>query len=152
ALHRLEDEGFVETRDDGAVRAVGGEGALEEAVEHAARREENRHAFDRSRVEMMRAYADRRHCRRAFILGYFGEGYEPPCGNCDVCDAGEGAPADPASPFAVGERVGHAEWGAGTVAETEGDLITVVFDEAGYKTLDATLVAERGLLEPLAGS
>src|SRR3954466_7789488 len=135
AVHRLADAGFVEERADGTIRATGGGAELDEAVERAAAKEEARHAFDRSRVDMIRAYAERRHCRREFILGYFGEGYEPPCGNCDVCDAGEGAPDEVASPFAVGERVGHAEWGAGTVAQTEGGQITVVFDDAGYKTL-----------------
>src|SRR3954463_1612872 len=147
ALHRLEDEGFVETHDDGSVRAIGGEAGLEEAVEHAAEREEHRHEFDRSRVEMMRAYADRRGCRRAFILGYFGEGYEPPCGNCDNCDAGLSETEDEASGgLAVGARVTHDEWGEGTVGQLENGQITVVFDEVGYKTLDAGLVAERGLL------
>src|SRR4051795_11824720 len=111
ALHRLEDEGFVETRDDGTVRAVGGEADLEDAVEHAAEREEHRHEFDRSRVEMMRAYADRRGCRRAFILGYFGEEYDPPCGNCDNCDAGLTDESDEGGgAFAVGARVAHDEW------------------------------------------
>src|SRR4051794_24447917 len=152
AVHRLADAGFVEERADGTIRATGGGAELDEAVERAAAKEEARHAFDRSRVDMIRAYAERRHCRRAFILGYFGEGYEPPCGNCDVCDAGEGVPDHAEGPFAVGQRVGHAEWGAGTVAQTEGGQITVVFDDAGYKTLDATLVAERELLEPLPGS
>jgi len=143
-LHRLEDEGFVETADDGRVRAVGGTDALEEAVEHAAQREEHRHAFDRSRVEMMRAYADRRGCRRAFILGYFGEEYDPPCGNCDNDEAGHevGEGGD----FAVGARVRHDEWGEGTVGQVEDGQITVVFDEVGYKTLDAQLVADRALL------
>jgi ATP-dependent DNA helicase RecQ len=150
AIHHLEDAGFVEERDDGTVRATGGEDDLDDAVERAAEAEESRHAFDRSRVEMIRAYAERRSCRRAFILGYFGEEYDPPCGNCDVCDAGGGS-ADEAKhgDFHAGLRVGHAEWGAGTVAQVEGGQITVVFDDAGYKTLDAGLVAERALLEPL---
>ena len=78
-------------------------------------------AFDRSRVEMMRAYAERRGCRRAFLLGYFGEEYDPPCGNCDNCDAGRVADGRRAgAPFAVGARVRHAEWGAGTVPALRG--------------------------------
>src|SRR4051812_24854296 len=125
ALHRLEDEGFVETADDGRVRAVGGDDALEEAVEHAAQREENRHAFERSRVDMMRAYAERRGCRRAFILGYFGEEYDPPCGNCDNDDAGHEVVEG--GDFEVGERVAHGEWGEGTVGQVEDGQITVVF-------------------------
>jgi ATP-dependent DNA helicase RecQ len=149
AVHRLEEVGFVAVQDDGRVRAVGDEDTLEDAVEAAAEAEENRHAFDRSRVEMMRAYAEeRRGCRRAFILGYFGEAFEPPCGNCDLCDAGLGVVDEPrVAGFAVGDKVSHSAWGIGTVGRLEGDQITVVFDTVGYKTLDAALVAERGLLE-----
>jgi ATP-dependent DNA helicase RecQ len=150
AVHRLEEVGFVSVEDDGRVRAVGGEDALEDAVEAAAEAEENRHAFDRSRVEMMRAYAEeRRGCRRAFILGYFGEAFEPPCGNCDLCDAGLGVVDEPrVAGFAVGDRVSHSAWGIGTVGRIEGEQLTVVFDSVGYKTLDGDLVVERGLLEP----
>src|SRR3954451_9032014 len=151
AIHRLEDAGFVEERDDGRVRATGGEAGLDEAVDRAAEAEDHRHAFDRSRVDMIRAYAERRSCRRAFILGYFGEEYDPPCGNCDNCDAGLVDDEDEApSAFETGARVSHGEWGAGTVAQVEGGQITVVFDDAGYKTLDAGLVADRALLKPLA--
>jgi ATP-dependent DNA helicase RecQ len=152
AIHRLEDAGFVEERDDGTVRACEGEAQLEDAVERAAAAEESRHAFDRSRVDMIRAYAERRGCRRAFILGYFGEEFEPPCGNCDNCDAGlveQEAETEEATGLEVGVRVAHEEWGEGTVAQLEDGKVTVVFDDVGYKTLDATLVAERGLLEPL---
>lgn len=152
AVHRLEETGFVDVQDDGRVLAVGGEDGLDDAVEAAARAEEDRHAFDRSRVEMMRAYAERRECRRAFILGYFGEAFEPPCGSCDVCDAGLGAEeeaSEEAAGFRVGMRVAHPDWDTGTVARIDGDQITVVFDSVGYKTLDAALVADRGLLETL---
>ena len=96
---------------------------------------------------MIRAYAERRSCRRAFILGYFGEEYEPPCGNCDNCDAGRGLEeAETEGGFSAGDRVAHEQWGEGTVGQVEGGQITVVFDDVGYKTLDAELVAERGLL------
>ena len=46
-------------------------------------------------------------------------------------------------PFTVGV---YGEWGEGTIGRIEGDQLTVVFDSVGYKTLDAGLVAERGLL------
>ena len=39
--------------------------------------------------------------------------------------------------------------GPGTVGEQEQGRITVAFDDAGYKTLDAALVAELGLLDVL---
>ena len=38
---------------------------------------------------MMRAYAELQGaCRREFLLSYFGEATEGPCGHCDLCDAG----------------------------------------------------------------
>jgi len=56
-------------------------------------------------------------CRRAFILGYFGEEYDPPCGNCDNDDAGHEVVEG--GDFEVGERVAHGEWGEGTVGQVE---------------------------------
>jgi ATP-dependent DNA helicase RecQ len=148
AVQHLEEAGFAEQLDDGSIRAVREGTELEEAVEQAGEAEEHRQAFDRSRVEMMRAYAEADGCRRAFILGYFGEAYEPPCGNCDVCEAkGDDVRHADDGPFAAGERVKHETWGTGTVGQLEDGQVTVVFDTVGYKTLGLDLVLERGLLE-----
>jgi len=154
ALHRLEEVDIAVVGDDGLVRAAPGVDALDDtalatAIDDASLAEEHRESFDRSRVEMMRAYAEHDGCRRAFVLGYFGEDYEPPCGNCDWCEAhADEHAAEPEDGFDVGARVTHVEWGAGTVSGRERDQITVVFDSVGYRTLDAGIVAERGLLEP----
>jgi ATP-dependent DNA helicase RecQ len=150
AVERLERAGFAEVLDDGTLRARRGGVALAEAVERAGEAEEQREAFDRSRVDMMRAYAETDGCRRAFLLAYFGEAYEPPCGNCDVCSrrAGEVAPEPGGRPFAAGERVRHPDWGPGTVGQVEDGRVTVVFDGVGYKTLELELVLQRGLLAP----
>jgi ATP-dependent DNA helicase RecQ len=151
-LHRLEDAGVVSVRETGAVEPIAPPAAIDAAVETAAGAEHDREAFDRSRVEMMRAYAERRGCRRAFLLGYFGEEYEPPCGNCDNCDAGHGVEDadEPGSAFETGQRVAHEEWGEGTVGTVEDGQVTVVFDTVGYKTLAEQLVLERGLLRPVS--
>ena len=148
AVQRLEGADFAELRDDGAI-GVRRETDLIEAVRRASAAEEHRQAFDRSRVEMMRGYAESDGCRRAFVLGYFGELYEPPCGNCDVCERrGDDLARDARDgPFAVGERVRHADWGGGSVGQIEDGQVTVVFDTVGYKTLAMDLVVERGLLE-----
>jgi ATP-dependent DNA helicase RecQ len=156
ALHRLEEVDLAVVDDDGLVHAASGvaeldDAALDAAIDEAALAEEQRESFDRSRVEMMRAYAEHDGCRRAFVLGYFGEEYEPPCGNCDWCEAHPGeyeSEAEPHDGFDVGVRVTHVEWGAGTVSGRERDQITVVFDSVGYRTLDAGLVVERALLKP----
>jgi ATP-dependent DNA helicase RecQ len=148
ALTRLEDVGAVHIQPDGRVGAEPmDEDELEVAVEQAERREEQRGSFDRSRVEMVRGYAEHEHCRRAFILSYFGEPHEGECGNCDNDDAGHGTPAPGERPFEVGSLVAHREWGKGLVQRYDGDEMYVLFDSVGYKTLSIELVEERGLLE-----
>jgi ATP-dependent DNA helicase RecQ len=121
-------------------------------VEEAATAEEQRLEFDRSRVEMVRSYAEHQGCRRAILLGYFGEELDPPCGNCDNCDRGvvPSEVSDGAGAWRAGERVAHSEWGEGTVGGVDEGHVTVVFDTVGYKTLDAGLVEERGLLTRVA--
>jgi ATP-dependent DNA helicase RecQ len=104
--------------------------------------------LDKSRVEMMRAYAETRGCRRQFILSYFGEPFDPPCGNCDNCEAGFISPdVEIDTPFQVNRRVRHQEWGEGSVVRLEDtDKLTVLFDQVGYKVLSLVLLKENGLL------
>jgi len=121
----------------------------EAAVAEALEIEDHRRSFDRSRIEMMRRYAETDGCRRAFLLAYFGEPFEPPCGNCDNCSAGrtEAPPGD--VPFTLGARVRHREWGEGVVQRYADDAVSVLFDDVGYKTLALDVVVERELLEPV---
>jgi ATP-dependent DNA helicase RecQ len=98
---------------------------------------------------MVRGYAETSGCRRAYLLTYFGEAFEPPCGNCDNCDAGRGNAIPSDEPFAVGSRVRHGEWGDGAVQRYDGDAMVVLFDEGGYRTLAVELVVERQLIEPI---
>jgi ATP-dependent DNA helicase RecQ len=109
---------------------------------------EDREEFEKSRLEMMRSYAEHGGCRRDFVLSYFGEEHEPPCGNCDNCDAGLVEPeADVERPFEIGATVTHSEWGAGEVQRYDGDRVIVLFESVGYRTLDLELVEEKGLLD-----
>jgi ATP-dependent DNA helicase RecQ len=129
--------------------------------------EEHRHEFERSRVDMMRGYAEGRECRRAYVLGYFGEEYDP--AECQMCDihrrtasetvispasvgdtAGTGDTSPRVSPFSSGDRVVHASWGQGVVQHVAADALVVLFDASGYKTLDPALVQDRDLLRPIA--
>ncbi len=151
AVSRLEDVGAVEVLPSGEIAEADDAPPRQVAVEEAAEAQEQRRQFDRSRIDMMRAYAEADSCRRAFLLSYFGEPYDPPCGNCDFCDAhGEeaAAPDEDDLPFAVGARVRHDQWGEGAVQRYESDSMTVLFDDVGYKTLARSVVAERGLLAP----
>jgi ATP-dependent DNA helicase RecQ len=97
---------------------------------------------------MMRGYAEAPHCRRAFVLSYFGEPFTPPCGYCDNCEKGLSAAPPDDVPFPVGTRVEHATWGTGVIQRYDEEAVVVLFDEAGYKTLALALVVERGLLQP----
>jgi ATP-dependent DNA helicase RecQ len=147
ALTRLEDTGAVDVLPDGTVDPRGlAPDDVAEAVEQATRAEDDRRAFDRSRVEMMRAYAEHDGCRRAFVLSYFGEPHEGSCGNCDNCLAGRGEVEEGERPFAVGARVAHGEWGEGVVQRYDGDQMVTLFDSVGYKTLSVELILDRELL------
>jgi ATP-dependent DNA helicase RecQ len=122
-------------------------------------REQYRRAYEQSRLDMMRAYAEAADCRRRHILNYFGEEYEAE--RCDMCDndlprAGEQrvviTETEPLStPFAIGDRVVHEAWGEGTVQATNGPDITVLFETAGYKTLAGDIVEQSGLLQRIDG-
>ncbi|MFP5319863.1 MAG: RecQ family ATP-dependent DNA helicase [Acidimicrobiia bacterium] len=105
-----------------------------------------RRRLDRSRVEMVRSYAETRGCRRQLLLGYFGEPFEPPCEACDNCrDGGVEATTGP-GPFPVGTRVVHRSLGEGTVTGAEDGKVVVLFDDRGYTTLATDVVLEQGLL------
>jgi len=126
---------FYRTEDLGMRRFFAGGGDSEE-----------RREWERSRVEMMRAYAEHDHCRRAFVLSYFGEPADA-CRNCDNCEAGRGPADEGDQPFEVGSSVVHAEWGEGAVQRYDGDRVVVLFESVGYRTLSVELVTERGLLD-----
>ena len=137
AVGRLEDVGAVEVLPSGEVAPTGEIELDTEVVEAAAQVQEDREAFDRSRIDMMRGYAELiGACRREYLLSYFGEEMDPPppCGNCDLCDSGE-AEATAEGPFPVGARVEHPKWGEATVQRYEGDKLVVLFDSVGYKAL-----------------
>ncbi len=152
ALNRLEEVGVVETLPDGAVDNPEPVADVGTVAEEAARRQEAHHQFDQSRIAMMRGYAELNDCRRTYILNYFGEATDGPCGFCDNCDAGVIGTEATEEPFALNTRVAHAEWGDGTVMRYEGDKITVLFDTVGYKSLAVPLVMERSLLRNAEGS
>jgi ATP-dependent DNA helicase RecQ len=153
-VNLLEQAGAVEVRPDGAIACAADAPEPEQAAEAAAEVAESHRKVEQSRVEMMRAYAETTGCRRQFLLAYFGETLEEPCGNCDTCAAGTAAEAADAgsSPYALQSKVAHASWGEGVVMRYEGDRIVVLFEEVGYRTLSLEAVAARGLLESLEAS
>lgn len=98
---------------------------------------QRRQAIIASRIEAARMYAETSRCRRGELLGYFGDQYEPPCGQCD-----NDSPAGTAVHVAAhvdrpgsGRRVRHRLWGDGTLLHQDDHELIVVFDAVGYRTL-----------------
>ncbi|MDN4644248.1 RecQ family ATP-dependent DNA helicase [Arthrobacter sp. PsM3] len=180
-LNELQDTGAVTAGHDGVRLDPAADPAqvVERAVDLAAARER----VDKSRIAMIRSYAETHRCRRQFLLGYFGEDLPEPCGNCDNCTAGtallpehdggaaavgvavvaagpgaaaqggdaggsdaHGSDAGVVEPFPLNSRVEHALWGPGLVMGHDGDLLTVLFDREGYRTLSRKAVLGHGLL------
>ncbi|MEW9550545.1 ATP-dependent DNA helicase RecQ [Nonomuraea sp. NPDC050783] len=124
----------------------------EQAAELARELAERRREVERTRLEMMRRYAETLDCRRRFLLGYFGEHLPEPCGNCDTCRAGTAErPGEPVAegPFPLHARVEHRMWGPGQVIQRGEDRLTVLFEEAGYRELQLDAVLEQDLLTPV---
>lgn len=129
------------------------------ALQRAQERDAQRQTHDRTRIEMVRAYARSEGCRRQFILQYLGE-YDAPA-SCDACDrcvprGGEMPRPEPATavagPFRPGDRVEHESLGPGIVQHVEDDRLVVHFAGFGYRTLDLHGVIERAILYPAGSS
>lgn len=192
-LNLLQDTGAVTATHDGVRLEVALDPDADPArvVERAADLAAARERVDKSRIAMIRSYAETHRCRRQFLLGYFGEDLPEPCGNCDTCTTGtallqdhsgehdggaaagvaggvarggggaaafgtgagrEGIAASGAADdgaagaFPLNSRVEHALWGPGLVMGHDGDLLTVLFDREGYRTLSRKAVLGHGLL------
>jgi ATP-dependent DNA helicase RecQ len=146
-LNLLDEASAVRLAGDGTVEWAGGSAAA--AVRAAGEAADRRRRVDRSRVEMMRQYAETTDCRRRFLLGYFGEELPEPCGSCDNCEAGRAEAAPRQAPgYPLQDRVRHREWGPGVVVASAPDRITVLFDQVGYKTLSLAAVTDQHLLAP----
>jgi len=144
AMARLVDVGAANWEADGRIRWSGALGVAE-AIAASDTETAREREVERSRLEMMRRYAETTRCRRSFLLTYFGQDYPGPCGACDN-DRGQSRAEDGIKPFPVGQRVASARWGEGTVQRYDGDQVTVLFDEHGYRDLLVPLVVDRELL------
>jgi ATP-dependent DNA helicase RecQ len=126
--------------------------SVEEQVAAVVSRAEAYRDIERSRVEMMRAYAETGRCRMRFLTSYFGEDVAD-CSRCDNCRSGRSqeaagpVAARDGAPFPPETAVRHPEFGDGTVMDIEEDRVTVLFQDVGYRTLDLSVVEERHLLE-----
>lgn len=169
-VHLLEEAGGLRADAQDGIRVVPG-ARRDTCAKEALRLVEARVRLERSRMEMMRAYAETNGCRRRHLLGYFGE--EPAagrCTGCDVCDraaleeespphhegvlAGTEAPClphtEPADDtFLPGTPVQHTTWGEGEIMSQEGDRVTALFADVGYRTLSLAAIREHHVLIPV---
>jgi ATP-dependent DNA helicase RecQ len=132
------------------VRTLHGDLTGRRLAEAVVEQAESHRSLERSRVEMMRAYAETGRCRMEFLVGYFGEALDRCCGRCDNCRSGSaedhGSDEVEDAAYDVQQHVVHPEFGTGTVMDVEDDRVTVLFDEVGYRTLSLAVVEEQGLL------
>lgn len=142
----LADAGGLRVDAKGRVDVVGD---LHDAVSRATELVRERRKIERTRTDMMNAYAEHAGCRWKFVLEYFGEPTEERCGHCDndrLMDA-DHDDSDGRHPFARGSRVRHRVFGDGDVIGYAGGGILLQFDRVGYKRLDVGLVLEGDLLQ-----
>ncbi|MBV9612173.1 MAG: RecQ family zinc-binding domain-containing protein, partial [Acidobacteriaceae bacterium] len=100
AIHRLEDVGALEVLATGEVQ-IAEHADLDKASDAAAEEQERRREMKQARLRQMQEYVDTGTCRRAHLLGYFGDDFTGPCNNCDNCEAA--MPASKVDP-SVGTR------------------------------------------------
>jgi len=106
-----------------------------------------RQAVIASRIEAARSYAETSHCRRAELLAYFGDHYDPPCGRCDNDDLDAAAPETHVDLPSRGRRVQHRLWGEGTLLHQDEHELIVIFDAVGYRTLTPAVLSNGILVE-----
>jgi ATP-dependent DNA helicase RecQ len=116
-------------------------------VQAVRQRAEAHRAMQESRIEMMRGYAETLQCRQQFLLSYFGEDDPELCHDCDNCQSGRSHERQASGPFGVQDKVRHRSFGDGMIMDVDGEQVTVLFDEVGYRTLHLPTVVEGGLLE-----
>jgi ATP-dependent DNA helicase RecQ len=88
-VNRLEEVGALEAKPDGDV-ALTSDMDLAEASAVASEAQDLRRQQRRSRIETIQEYAELTTCRREFLLRYFDDPYQGPCGNCDNDDQSVG--------------------------------------------------------------
>ena len=172
----LEEVGAVVPDPDGKLISPPGAPLPVDAARLALAEIERHQVVQRTRIEMMRQFAESRSCRTQALLAYFGDQIDGPCGHCDNCaaptapasasapdrqeltasvpapkprDATESAAGDAlvaTVPYPLHSTVHHAAWGEGTVLGYDDDRMTVLFESVGYKTLSLAVVRRGNIL------
>ncbi|MEO0806824.1 MAG: RecQ family ATP-dependent DNA helicase [Cyanobacteria bacterium J06643_4] len=153
ALDSLEKAGMIVRKGNGEIVEATIDNSLEQTVDQAMTAQARRKQFERSRLQMMREYAETESCRRNFVLSYFGEtsGGETSggetlgkgCTGCDRCN--QSSPSEKnnivfAQPFPIGSTIIHTSFGKGQVMRYEQEKINVLFETVGYKTFVTEII------------
>ena len=146
ALVRLADLGAVYWPADGEVRWTGTMSVVQ-ALAASDAQTQREDEVERTRLAMMRRYAEHPGCRRSFLLTYFGQDYPGPCGNCDNDLGHPGAP--PAGvPFAVGTHVVSERWGQARSSATTATRSRCCSTSTATARSSYRSSSERDLLRP----
>jgi ATP-dependent DNA helicase RecQ len=87
-LTLLEEVGAVVADPGGRLRSPDSAPLPVEAARLALAEVDRHQTVARTRVDMMRQFAESRACRGQTLLTYFGDRLDAPCGHCDNCVAG----------------------------------------------------------------
>lgn len=145
-LSYLERLDVVRLLPNGEVKPFQRPPDLQKLAEEVIRLHNNRRQVVKSRLDMIQGYAEASRCRREYLLNYFGEGLDGPCGFCDNCESGQTVEKNNAMPFPLNSYVSHKTWGRGLIMRYEDDKVIVLFDDVGYKMLSLEIVVNQHLL------
>jgi ATP-dependent DNA helicase RecQ len=101
AIARLVDLGAANWEADGRLRWSGALSVGDTL--RGSHETDHEREVERSRLEMMRRYAEHTGCRRSFLLSYVGQHYPGPCGACDN-DRQRSPNKHGSEPFPIGAR------------------------------------------------
>ena len=143
ALDSLAAAELIERSPNGEISVVKDDITEETAIDQAMTQQARKKAYERSRLHMMRGYAETDQCRREYILSYFGEQVDQQtCSNCDNCEKKNNDEKEQTylTPFPIGSTLIHTQFGKGQVLRYEEDKINVLFETVGYKTFVTRLI------------
>ena len=89
----LEEVEAVVVRPDGTLASPAYAPLPVEAARLALAEVERHQTVQRTRIDMMRQFAESRTCRGQALLAYFGDRADGPCGHCDNCHERSGRPS-----------------------------------------------------------
>jgi ATP-dependent DNA helicase RecQ len=136
-LHRL---GVVRFRGDGVIAP--GAQDFREVRDGLDDLLTKRSTLQATRRDMMDAFVEADSCRWSMITGYLGHAAAARCGHCDICRHHDDERTD-ATPLG---RITHRTFGSGQLVNDDGEIVTVLFDDHGYRTLSRTVLDEESLI------